>query len=65
MDRREEFKKYVASAVARKSGLSLAKAVCLVEQSAVGTFLVGNSDYVFFKGADFWAEKVLESHTVS
>jgi hypothetical protein len=60
VDRREEFKKYVTSAVARKSGYSLTEAANLVEQSSVGAFLVGNSEYVFYKGADFWAEKVLE-----
>jgi hypothetical protein len=64
VDRREEFKNYVTSAVARKSGYSLTKAACLVEQSSVGAFLIGNSEYVFFKGADFWAERVLEGQTI-
>lgn len=60
MNERGVFRRYVAEAVARRAGVSLAQAAVMVEESKLGALAVGNHNFLSFKGSDYWAEKVLE-----
>lgn len=57
---RTVFQQTVAAAVAQKAGIPLAKAIVLVERSKVGALKVADIKYLFYKGPDYWAEKVVE-----
>lgn len=60
MDNRGVFKRYVAEALARRAGISPAKAAAMVEDSQLGVLAVGKLEFLSFKGADYWAEKIIE-----
>jgi hypothetical protein len=55
----EEFKRYVVKAVVRRIGGSADRASDLVEGSTLGALLQNNAAYIVFKGAEYWAEKIL------
>lgn len=59
MSYREEFKQYVIKAVVRRVGISADKATCLVEKSSLGALLNSNADFIVYKGADYWADKIV------
>lgn len=60
MDFRESFKSYVVSAIVRKAGLSRTAAAAMVERSTVGAMMAIHSEYVYYRGADYWAQNILE-----
>jgi hypothetical protein len=53
-------KRYVAEALVRRAGVPLARAAAMVEESSLGALMVGNLDFLSYKGPDYWAEKILE-----
>lgn len=61
MDHRDMFKKYVAAALASRAGIPPAKAAAMVEESGLGTLMVGNLNFLSYKGPEYWAEQILES----
>ncbi len=60
MDNRGVFRRYVAEALARRAGITLTRAAAMVEESQLGMLAVGKLEFLSFKGADYWAEKILE-----
>lgn len=56
---REEFKGYVVKAVIRKIGCSTVRASAMVESSALGALMQNNASYIMFKGAEYWANKIM------
>ncbi len=60
MDNRSVFRRYVAEALARRAGIPLAEAAAMVAESQLGMLAVGKLEFLSFKGADYWAEKILE-----
>ena len=59
MGYREDFKGYVVKAIVRRAGGSADRAVDMVESSTLGALLQNNDAYIVFKGADYWAEKIV------
>lgn len=57
---RTVFQRSVATAVAKKAGISLTTALALVEQTQVGALKAGDLRYLVYKGPEYWAEKIIE-----
>jgi hypothetical protein len=60
LDHRSVFRRYVAEALARRTGIPLAEAAAMVEESQLGSLAVGKLNFLSYKGPDYWAEKILE-----
>jgi hypothetical protein len=59
MSYRDEFKGYVVRAVVRQVGVPAQLASDLVDGTTLGAMMKNNAPYILFKGADYWAEKIL------